>query len=462
MADKLSRAAAVTEVGRTGLTRWGGIISEEFMLELRGSQGRKRYREMSENDAIIGGLLFSIEQMIGSAIWSATGAEGRDAEKATEFLESCLTDMSHTWGEFIQEVLTVLVYGWQWTEIVYKVRGGPTASAPERNSKYDDGLIGWRKLAPRKQDSLYQWKFDDTGGLQGMEQMANGKTYFIPIDKSLHFTTKPALGNPEGQSILRNCYRSYFFKKRIEEIEVIGVERELAGIPVLTAPEGVDLFSETDPKMIALHAYCEKVISTIRQDEQHGVLLSHGWDFKLVSAAGSRAINTSDVINRFNRDIAMRVLAQFLLLGSEGKGSYALSLSHKDLFTLALKGWLEKIAEVINRYGVDRLFQMNAGSFNLEKNPQLVPSNIREPDLSDIADPLAKVTTAGLIVPDQTLEAYLRELGGLPESEQPEEPTATTKGADAGVGDLEEEVDDPIIFSITKRTRESNDQSGDL
>jgi hypothetical protein len=43
-------------------------------------------------------------------------------------------------------------------------------------------------------------------------------------------------GNPEGQSMLRTAYRPWFFKKRLEEFEAIGVERDLAGLPVAKVP----------------------------------------------------------------------------------------------------------------------------------------------------------------------------------------------------------------------------------
>ena len=35
-----------SEIGRTGLNRWGGHVHEEFLRELQGSQGTKAYREM--------------------------------------------------------------------------------------------------------------------------------------------------------------------------------------------------------------------------------------------------------------------------------------------------------------------------------------------------------------------------------------------------------------------------------
>ena len=55
------------------------------------------------------------------------------------------------------------------------------------------------------------------------------KQVVIPMEKCLLFRTQTHKNNPEGRSILRNAYRSWYFKKRIEEIEGVGIERDLAG-----------------------------------------------------------------------------------------------------------------------------------------------------------------------------------------------------------------------------------------
>ena len=48
------------EIGRIGQRRYGGVIYEEFLPELRGSRGVEIYREMSENDDVVGAILYAI------------------------------------------------------------------------------------------------------------------------------------------------------------------------------------------------------------------------------------------------------------------------------------------------------------------------------------------------------------------------------------------------------------------
>ena len=45
------------EIGRIGQRRYGGTIYEEFLHELRGTRGIEVYREMSENDDVVGAIM---------------------------------------------------------------------------------------------------------------------------------------------------------------------------------------------------------------------------------------------------------------------------------------------------------------------------------------------------------------------------------------------------------------------
>ena len=296
------------ELGKTGLNRWGGNVSEEFLTELRGAKGVKVYREMADNDDIVGAVLFAIKMLIRQAEWSVHPAgTTRGDKKAAEFVESCLDDMSMTWTDTISEILSFLTYGWSVHEIVYKRRMGRKRD-PKLESKFDDGLIGWQKLPVRAQESLYEWEFDDHDNLTAFKQMPapDYKIIRIPAEKILHFRTESHKNNPEGRSILRNAYRSWFFKKKIQEIEGIGIERDLAGFPVLCAPEGMNIWEDT-----ATMTMCNEFVSNIRRDAMEGFTLPAGWDLKLLSAGngGGRQFDTNTIIQRYDRGIAQTVLA---------------------------------------------------------------------------------------------------------------------------------------------------------
>lgn len=404
------------EYGKTGLYRFNtGWIYEEFLTELRGRKGTEVYKEMSENDDVIGAILFATEMLMRQSAWSIqeAGTEQVDMD-AAEFVRSCMDDMEETWSDFISEVLSFLTYGWSFHEIVYKRRMGNTKN-PETRSKYTDGLIGWRKLPIRSQDTLWEWKYDEKDNLIGLVQCAP-PTYeqvFIPIEKALHFKTKSRKGNPEGRSILRNSYRNWYFKRRIQEIEGIGIERDLAGLPVLEAPEGVDIWSEEYKDELAK---AETIVRSVRRDEREGIVLGNGWKFTLTSTGGRRQFDTNQIIERYDTRMAMTVLADFVLLGHQNVGSFALSSDKTELFGVAMGAFLDLICEVFNNQAIPRLIDINGERFaGITDYPMLVHGDIETQDLGQLADFVSKMVGIGAITPDETMEDYLRMAASLPE-----------------------------------------------
>lgn len=404
------------EYGKTGLYRFNtGWIYEEFLRELQGRKGIEVYKEMSENDDIIGAILFATEMLMRQAEWSVKEASSSDVDvEAAEFVTSCMYDMEETWSDFISEVLSFLTYGWSYHEIVYKRRMGNTRN-PETKSKYTDGLIGWRKLPIRSQDTLWEWKYDDKDNLIGLIQCAppNYEQVFIPIEKALHFKTKSRKGNPEGRSILRNSYRNWYFKRRIQEIEGIGIERDLAGLPVLEAPEGVDIWSDDYKEELAK---AEKIVRSVRRDEREGIVLGNGWKFTLTSTGGRRQFDTSQIIERYDTRMAMTVLADFVLLGHQKVGSFALSSDKTELFSVALGAFLDLICEVFNNQAIPRLIDINGDHFKeITDYPELIHGDIETQDLSKLGEFVSKMVSIGAITPDEGMEDYLRMAADLPE-----------------------------------------------
>ena len=406
------------ELGRLGQRRWGGAFYEEFLPELRGKRGMEVYREMSDNDDIIGAIIYAIELLIRQVDWDVAPGGSTEADSAAaDFVRECMDDMSDTWTDTISEILSFLPYGWSAHEIVYKRRCGISRN-PQLNSKYTDGLVAWQKLPIRAQESLYQWEYDENDNLTALVQMPppNYELITIPAEKLLFFRTKSRKGNPEGRSILRNAYRDWYFKRRIQEIEGIGVERDLAGFPTLTAPEGMNIWDTDDPEMNTIRAQANTIVTNIRRDSMEGIVLPFGWDLKLLSTGGERQFDTNKIIERYDTRIAMTVLADFVLLGHQDVGSFALSSNKTHMFAMAICSYLDIICEVFNSKAIPQLLAMNGDHFvGVTDFPTLTHGDVEDTDIGPLGDFLSKMTAAGLIVPDEEIEDYLREVSGLPE-----------------------------------------------
>lgn len=432
------------ETGVTGLRRSGGFVYEEFLPQLSGFRAIQVYREMQDNDPVVGAILYAIDKLIRQVPWRVQPASIKlEDQRNAKFLESCLNDLNISWEDTISEIMSMLSFGWSLHEIVYKKRNGDSPDA-ENRSKYDDGLIGWRKFPIRSQESRDRWEFDDNGGIRGMIQSASPSYYptFIPIEKSLLFRTTVAKNNPEGRSVLRNAYRPWYFKKRIEEIEAIGVERDLAGFPIMYVDPDIMRSDATGEKLTIFNDYKDVVIN-IRRDQQEGMILPSIYDengnllykLELLSAGGSRQFDTNTIISRYDQRIATTVLADFILLGQSENGSYALSSDKTSLFAVSLRTWLEIIKSVMNQHAIPRLFRING--FPTDKLPELVYGDIETPPLTEIGTFIQQLAGAGApLFPDDALENHLRKMAHLPERREEsagvmrdatEKPTASEK-----------------------------------
>lgn len=443
------------EIGRVGQRRYGGIFYEEFLSELRGRKGAEVFTEMSNNDETIGAILFAIEMLVRQASWNVEpgGSTAKDRE-AAEFVKSCMDDMQQTWIDTISEILSFLTYGWSFHEIVYKRRMGRTKDN-RTSSKYDDGLIGWMKLPIRSQETLYQWEYDDQDNLIGMTQMPppDFGLITIPMNKAMLFRTRSRKDNPEGRSILRTAYRSWYFKRRIQEIEGIGIERDLAGLPVITTPEGMDIWDKDDEDMNAIRAGLEAMVKNIRRDSTEGLVLPFGYTFELTSTGGSRQFDTNSIIARYDTKISQTVLADFIQLGHESVGSFALSSDKTNLFSMAICAFLDIICQTFNSQGIPALIDINCDHFaGVTDYPRLTHGDIEDVDLATMATFIKDMTSIGVIIPDESLEDYVRQLGKLPKrttdtvpmearraaqqqgNEPPEPETAAGKGHDGEEG----------------------------
>lgn len=408
------------ELGRTGLRHWGGFVFEEWLRELQ--QGRKAaevYREMMDSDPVIGGMMYAIEMLCRRVSWWMEPASSSQLDqKNAAWAETILHDMSYSWTDSVAEILSFLGYGWSYFEEVFKQRLGDNKD-PSKRSKYNDGTIGLRKLSIRSQDSLWKWVFDDEGGIEGLIQNPppDYQLRYIPLEKALLFRTNVTKNNPEARSILRSAYRSWYMLKNFQNIEGIGVERDLAGLPILITPENVDIWDTNDPAMVQLAAQAKNVVSSIRRDEQEGVLLPFGWELKLLSTGGRRQMDTGDIITRYEQRIATSVLLDVILMGQDKVGSYALADVKKGLFTASLGAYLDQISSVWNMHCIPQLFALNG--FDTDAGyPMLCHGSVETVDLDTLGNYVQKLAGAGAPLFGNELEdpllEYLLDQASLP------------------------------------------------
>jgi len=411
----------------------------------------------------VGGALFALESFFRRVTWTARAATKPDGPRGawTEarakywagFLDQSVDDMSHTFPGFIAEVLTMLPHGWSYFEVIYKYRRGPDQQDPRYRSRYTDNLLGWRKISLRPPNTLSRWELDGDGGIQGMWQSTSKGEVFLPIQRSLHFRTTEAGNHPEGRSLLKNARRSYYYQKRLEEFEAIGVERNLTGIPHVQVPAEFLSTTATLEQQATL-AFLVEQAKALRRDEagvivspsetyietvvdpvtraSKPVQLNTGYKFGVIGSPGT-GIDVNPIITRYKRDVAVTMLASFLMLGIDGKGSLALSTDLTDLFELAGSGILDGVAATFNRFAVAQLMQLNGVPAELW--PMLEHGGLSDAALKAMFDTLNKFLASGGVTPDLDLENELRDKLGLGQKAEPDPAAAPAVQTGSGQED---------------------------
>lgn len=398
-------------------THRGDIRADEFLSQLKGRKAIQKFREMRDNDATIGAVMYATEQVLRDVDYKVVPANDSDqAKKEAEFVKSVLLDMEHTLDDHISEAISFLSYGFSDFEVVYKRRVGPNEIDPKKFSKFTDGRMGVRKLASRAQWTIREFVVDkQSGDFLGVHQDRNalGKPTFIPASKLLHYKTTTTNNDPSGRSVLRNAYKSYTYLTNLQEIEAIAIERELCGIPVGYMPSEYLSPSATDDQ-IAVREMLETALRDVKYNDQGFIILPSDLqsdnegklsneryvDVKLMSSDGNRNIDIGPVVSRYQHDIARSIMAEFMMLGSNSTGSYALSKSKTDLFLRSMESYINTIFDVLNKQLLEPLWRLNGLDFDLM--PVLKAGDVAPHELSELGSYLRNLNGADINLRDQT------------------------------------------------------------
>lgn len=394
------------ELGETGTTIFGGYIADEdYVSELTGTTALTTYDKMRKSDGVVKASLLACELPIRAASWFIEPASEDEKDKeVANFVSQCLFEsMTITWDDFLRQALLMLPFGFSVFEKVFTV--------VDFDGKQ---MIGWRKFAPRGQSSILRWQTEE--GKDGITQTpSSGGSISIPVEKLLIFTHEKEGDNWLGISVLRNAYRPWFLKKHIEKINNIAFERQGLGIPYAKLPK-----SYTDGDK----AKAKKLLRNIRANEQAYLIEPEGWEIGFKDMKAKTVKDPDSTIRRYNREILIGVLAQFLDLGAGPTGSRALSADQSTTFHNNLTAMARQIKDVINKYAIKQIVDLN---YTVAKYPSLEFSKIGKIDYGGISKALSGLIQQGAIKPDDKLESYIRNLMDLPEMPEAEEETETPK-----------------------------------
>ena len=406
----IEKAASTEGIGVSGLEVNDGVIEEEPLKLLDDFEKRqKKFKEMADNDWACGAMLWAIKILVLQAKWSVVPfSEDKKHREDAKWLEDvALKQINQPFYQIMNNILIMNYAGFMFLEKVYK--------------RLDDGKITWAKLAPRKPSTVYKWNFDDNGELTGIVQQDPNTMDLIdiPIEKLLLFRPDMELNNPEGRSLLRTAFEPYFRKGKYKFYEGVGWERNAAGFPSFEVPRSLldDNASAEEKKLLTT---IKDIGRNIRVDHQSCLVLPSDvyegtnikqFSFKFESSNTTGIKDLSEAIKRLDRETLSTILADFIMLGQEAVGSYALSSDKTSIFAMSVGSILGGIKSEFNENAIPELFRLNGDDSG--EYPTLEHSDIESEDIAKWAEGVSKLTMSGHLTPDLSTEREVRRKMGF-------------------------------------------------
>lgn len=443
----------LSEAGYLGLNIFAGISQDELKKELNFPMSVQTYKQMSYHGTINSALTL-FDTLVSKADWKfkapkdATAAELDQARIINEMMNDL---EGQTWSDFISDALSANIYGFSVHEKVYRRR------TKSNGSKYDDGLIGWKKLPIRNQETIHRFLFSDDGNdIIGVRQdlsMVNDPynrygdrkslVVVLPRSKIMLFRTGRHKGDPYGKSPLRDAYLAWRFLSVIEEIEANGVAKDLAGLPVLKLPPQY-LAADASPDQKAIRAYYENVMRNLQVNQQSALILPQAYDqdtrqplfsLELLSLNGSKAMDTSKIKEYYKNLILTSLFADLLTMGQTGGGSFALGQIKSSLSGSAAEAMLKKITQVINDDLIRQTYELNG--WDTSRMGYMDFDNIQTEDLESFSKAIQRYASTSVLEVDRDVLNRIRESVGidaLPEDEEPNQDLIPAKTSRSGDG----------------------------
>ncbi len=443
----------LSESGYLGLNIFAGVSQDELKKEVNFPQSVTTFKQMSYHSTINSALSL-FDNLVSKAEWKFKAPKDATEQelKQAKAINEMMNDLSgQTWSDFISDALSANVFGFSVHEKVYRRR------TKDNGSKYNDGLIGWKKLPIRNQETIQRFVFSDDGNdIIGVRQdlalvkdpynRYNNRTetvVVLPRSKIMLFRAGKHKGDPYGKSPLRDAYLAWRFLSVIEEIEANGVAKDLAGLPVLKLPPQY-LAADASPEQKAIRAYYENVMRNLQVNQQSALILPQAHDpdtrqpmfsLELLSLNGSKAMDTTKIKEYYKNLILTSLFADLLTMGQTGGGSFALGQIKSSLSGAAAESMLNKITQVINDDLIRQTYELNG--WDTSRMGYMDYDNVQTEDLESFSKAIQRYASTAVLEIDRPVLNRIRESVGidsLPEDEEPNQELIPAKTSRSGDG----------------------------
>lgn len=387
-----------------GDVNWWQIWDEEPTPELQWPHSIAVYDRMERQDPQVQSVLRAVMYPVQQAQWRID--PGAASPEVTAFVadnlglpvkgveEAPATTRERgrfSWAQHLEWALLEVVYGHMVFEQVASIT-------------VEDGrqVARLAKLAPRWPRTIKQWNVARDGGLESVEQWpAPGDRVApppLPVNRLVVYSWERRGGSWIGRSLLRAAYKPWLLKDQDLLSWTQGIDRNSMGVPVYTdGPENSYLDEG------------KKIATGFRSGSSSGAALPNEAKLELKGVQGT-LIDPEKAVRYMDEQIARSVLAHFLNLGTQ-TGSWALGSTFAEFFVGSLNKLAKHIADVTTQHVIEDLVDWNFGES--EPAPKLSFTPIGQNELA-IVQAVQALIGAGAIFPDPKLDAFVRDIVGLP------------------------------------------------
>jgi len=408
--------------GTGGTASFGGWIqSIEKDPALQGAKRWETFSNLLLNVSIVAAGTRYFLNLVGKASWKFEPADDSpQAKEAAELMESVVHDMTTPWHRVVRRAAMYKFYGFSTQEWTAKKR--------------DDGKVGLLDVEPRPQKTIERWDLDATGTVYGVVQrnVQDSSEIYIPRSKLLYMVDDSLTDSPEGVGLLRHCADASRRLARLEELEGVGYETDLRGVPLVRAPlakmqELVKAGTIKQQQADSMKAALQKFVENHIKGPKSGLLLDSMtyqsldaastpssvplWAVELLTSGGDSQADIGVAITRTNTEIARILGVESLLLGQE-RGSYALSRDKSHNFALTVDSTLTEMAASVRADLCAQVCALNGIDKQFIPKPKTEP--LRWQDVEQVTGALETMARAGATLsPDDPAINEVRDLLGV-------------------------------------------------
>lgn len=400
------------ETGTQGLEIIQGYIYEAYNTKLMWPTCYDDYNRIRRSDpemAMVRNGFTTMSRMVTLDCESPDDAN--DDEKAyQEFCRQVLDDIIGGPAALLEAIVNYVPFlGWAWWSVVPGLRRENWSKDGWR-SKYNDGLIGIRKLAWRDHSSFYKWDIDtDTAALRGMIQRDPPRPAIgLPLGESLHLTFGDPY-NPEGLALLEAIWRLERIKCGYEIVHGIGSEHA-AGYLDVTATKKLKADDHTNIQKAARHI--------LSAQEGNYAAWPEGVTGAVKDIPFSAAGDILEAI-RYYGIMKLQVFAmEFTSVATTaGTGAYAARSDSREGAIDSFNGMLQGFAQQIDNQIGKRLYEWNKEAFpGVVNRPRIVATPVEKTIALDQLGSFLQAISPIVPMDDDDLIAIRRKSRFLPET----------------------------------------------